>query len=262
MRLIIFCLTMICGGAAVADELADANAALAAKAYPAAVQGFSKLAQAGNPEAQLRLGEMYWYGEGVALDRARGDKLFAQAAAAGNKDAVAAQTLSARRLQRGADIAFWTSGYDGADLTAGKFSCVEPVLPEISKTNEEIKAANAAVAKWQSCYNGFAENLNDAQPAGKRIPAEVAVLMSEQEAQQAREHLSKVYGTVIDKAQANAAATVARHEQWLVATVASVEAQNRTNEARTKQVKMDLDRDRMLRESSTANNRPPPRSTR
>lgn len=228
-------------GAAMADELADAHKALETKAYPQALQLYGKLAAAGNPVAQLRLGEMYWYGEGVALDRAKGDALFAQAAASGNAEAIAARTLTARRAQHAAGIALWTTGYDGADLTAGKYNCPAPVIPAVSKTNAEIAATNAGVAAWRVCYDGFAANLNAGLPPGKQIPAEVAEVMSEPEVQQAKAHIDKVYGAVMDKAQVAAQAVIARQAAWETATVASVEEQNRLIAARTKQVKADLE---------------------
>lgn len=252
MRSIIFCLVVVLSGTAVADEVADANRALDAKAYPQALQLFSKLAGAGNPEAQLRLGEMYWYGEGVPLDRARGDTLFAQAAAGGNQEAALAKSLSARRAQQGANIAYWTSGYDGADLTSGKYHCVAPAIPAVSTTNAEIKAVNAAMTTWRACYEIFAENLRSALPPGKRIPPEIAVLMSEQEAQQARSHLDKVYAAATDKANASAVATLAAREKWEAATLESVADQNRLAEARTRQAKVDMEQQARLRESANS----------
>ncbi len=89
-RIALLCLACAVGGNAAADELADANQALQQKNYTVALTLFSKLANNNNREAQLRLGEMYWYGEGAPLDRAKGDALFAQAAAAGDPGAVAA----------------------------------------------------------------------------------------------------------------------------------------------------------------------------
>lgn len=247
MRSLLLCLALTLSGAVVADELADANAALSARAYPAALATFTKLAKAGIPEAQLRLGEMYWYGEGVALDRARGDALFAQAASSGNKDAIAAQSLSGNRARLAAEIAHWTSGYSGDDLTAGKYNCTAPAVPAVSKTNADIKATGAVIAAWQACYNGFTDNLNSALPPGKRIPAELAVVMSEQEVQQAKLHLSKVYGEAIDKAQASATAIVAQRTQWESATLASAEEQNRASAALALQAKLALEASSRLR---------------
>lgn len=91
------------------------------------------------------------------------------------------------------------------------------------------------------CYNAFAANLNAGLPPGKRIPPEVAVVMSEPETQQAIAHVDKVYGRVLSKAQADAEAVMARHAAWQSATTASVEEQNQLIEARAQQTKIDLD---------------------
>lgn len=235
MRQLVFLVLLAVGGTALADDLAKANSALASRAYPEALALYGKLASSGNAEAQLRLGEMYWYGEGVALDRAKGDALFVRAAAAGNQEAIAAQSLSANRAQRSAAIAHWTAGYDGADVTAGKFACVAPTIPEVSITNAEVKAATAAIAAWYACHDAFVVKLNASLPAGKAIPPDVAIVMSEQETQQAISHLDKVYAGVSRKAEENAAAILARRDKWQLATVAYVNDKNKTNEARLKQ---------------------------
>lgn len=262
MRMLLLCLALTLSGSVAADELADANAALTARAYPVALASFTRLANAGNAEARLRLGEMYWYGEGVALDHARGDALFAQAAASGNKDAIAARSLSGNRARLAADIAHWTGGYNGAELTTGSFNCPAPAIPAVSKTNADIKATNAVIAAWHACHNGLVDNLNSALPPGKRIPAEVAVVMSEEEVQRANAHLNKVYTEAMDKAQASATAMVARRRQWEAATVASAEEQNRATEMLARQTKLALEMDERLRREATANNNrtPPPRA--
>lgn len=259
MRSLLFVLALSLSAHVAADELSDANRALAARSYPEALQQFTKLAKAGNAEAQLRLGEMYWYGEGVALDRARGDALFAQAAAGGNQEAVAAQALSARRARQAADIAYWTGGYDGADMTAGKYQCAAPAIPAVSRTNADIKATNAAIGAWQACHNGFADNLNSALPPGKRIPPDIAVVMSEQETQQAKAHLDKVYGGIMDRVQAGATAIMAQRAKWEAATLASAEEQNRATEVLVRQAKVELENsERVRREAMVNNNRAGP----
>lgn len=45
------------GGAAAADDLADAERLLAARSFDAALPLYRRLAEAGNPDAQMRLGE-------------------------------------------------------------------------------------------------------------------------------------------------------------------------------------------------------------
>lgn len=226
MKRCIAVLMLVLGaGAAWADDLADANNALSSKNYPQALSLYTRLASAGNPEAALRLGEMYWYGEGVALDRAKGDALFAQAAAAGNRAAVAATTLTGQRQQHQADIAHWTTGYDGADLVAGKFNCVAPVFPPRTETKRAVNAIAATSDAYTACYNGFIENLEQALPLGKRIPEEVAILMSEQELSQAREHLGKVYAAVAARGKLAAQQVVAQREKWMAETTAYLTSQ-------------------------------------
>jgi TPR repeat protein len=223
-----------------ADDLADAANAMNAKNYPKALAIYTRLASAGNPEAALRLGEMYWYGEGAPLDRAKGDALFAQAAAAGNQAAVAATGLSRQRQQRIAEINYWTGAYDGADLVAGKFNCVEPTFPEYSETKRAVAAVSAASDAYTACYNGFIDNLADAMPPGKRIPEAVALLMSDQELGQAREYLAKVYAQVTARGKLAADRTLARRDEWLKQTTQYL----KTQAARHDQFVADMERER------------------
>ena len=241
MRALIFAVALSMSGAAFADDLSDANKALAAKSYPQALQLYTKLAAAGNAEARFRLGEMYWYGQGVAVDRAKGDALFAQAAAAGIADAKGAMGRTAQRAARSADIAHWTEKYDGADLTSGKYRCDRPAMPAMSKSNAEIAATNAAYNAWTTCYNGMIANLSDAMPPGKRIPADVLDLMTEAEFDKARAHLDRVYAKVADSAQAGAAEVVAQHGAWEKATVAFVADSNKQVAGRARMEKEQLE---------------------
>ncbi len=242
MKRSILCAVLILAfGAAGADELSDAAAALNAKNYPQALALYSRLASAGNPEAMLRLGEMYWYGEGAPLDRAKGDALFAQAAAAGNQAAVAATSLSRDRQQRLAEITYWTSGYDGADLVAGKFNCVAPEFPEFSQTKRAVTATSEAADAYTACYNGFIDHLQSVMPPGKAVPEAVTLLMSEQELRQATEHLGKVYAAVAARAKVTADQTLAKRDKWMAKTTDYLT----TQKLREKQYLDDMERQRV-----------------
>lgn len=241
MRALAILLAFSLSGAAIADDMADANQALLAKSYPRAVQLYTQLATAGNNEARLRLGEMYWYGEGVAVDRARADALFAQAAAGGNTAAASAITLTPRRAQRSADIAYWTAKYDGADLRAGKFDCAAPAIPAVSKDNKEINKMAAAINAWNECYKGFIGNIADASPAGKRIPADVLELMTEAEVQQAIVHLDKVYAATLADAKGKALPFLAQRDAWQQATIGYVTESNKVAELSKQWLKAELE---------------------
>lgn len=238
-------------GTVCADELSNAASALDKRNYAVAVASYTRLADAGNAEAMLRLGEMYWYGEGVPLDRARGDALFAKAAAAGNQAAAANLKLSSQRQARMADIAWWTGGYDGADLSAGKFACVAPVYPPYSETKRAVTAVSESYAAFIACYNGFVENIGAAMPAGKRIPEEVALLMSEDELGQARAHLAKVYSAAAARGKAVADRTVASDAAWTRDT----EEYLKTQQLRRDQLKAEMNVQRAANASSTLGGR-------
>jgi TPR repeat protein len=231
MRALLFCVLAAVSGLSHADELADANAAFAAKNYPSALLLYTRLADSGNADAQVRLGEMYWYGEGAPIDRSRGDALFAKAAAAGNKDAAVNLGLTAQRGQKLADITYWTTTYQGADLTSGKFACAAPMVPASSSTNQEIKSVSTAMQGWRDCYNSFVANIGDAMPVGRRIPSDVAIVMSEPEVQQAKAHLERVYKQVVDKARADSTMIVAQYDQWVTSTEKSVASRNADSQA-------------------------------
>jgi TPR repeat protein len=219
-------LALSVGARARADELADANSALAQKNYSQAQALYGKLAAAGNAEATLHLGEMAWYGEGVALDRAKGDALFAQAAKLGSKEARAALSLSAQRDARSADIAYWLQRYDGAELRAGRFDCATPAIPDKARSKAEIRRTLHAVNAYVDCHNAFLANLESVAAAGKAIPPEVMSLMSEQELRTATAHLASVYAAVLAKGQAEADQVLAQQGAWKEATVQYVAKAN------------------------------------
>lgn len=209
-----------------ADDLGEANRLLAAKSYDKAFPIYQRLAETGNAEAQMRLGEMYWFGDGTQADLAKAKTWFERSAAKGNADAVASLEALKRRETRGNEIAYWTTTYAGEDMVSGKFACKRPVFPVFSKSNEEIKTVLASVDQWRSCYNGFVANINDALPPGKRIPADVLDMMTPAEATQAQRHLDRVYGKLTTDATRDA--TVASNEEaaWRKATEAYVLEQN------------------------------------
>lgn len=231
MKRLLCAVMLVVAGGVSADQLSDANKLLMAKAYDQALPIYTKLANAGNAEAQFRLGEMYWYGDGTAVDMAMAAAWFKKAAAAGSADAKESLAILDRRAARGAEITHWTGAYKGDDLTSGKFDCKAPVIPAMSKTNDEIKATSAAIAAWESCYNDFVANLNDAMPPGKRIPADVVEMMSPREIEQAQRHLDGVYGKVAANAQGSAGKILAQRDAWRSATEKFVADQNSRTES-------------------------------
>jgi hypothetical protein len=226
MKKIVFCLSLLFAGASYADELADANALFQKRAYPQALQAYTRLANAGNAEAQLHLGQMHWYGEAGAVDDAKAEAWFRKSAAKGNKTAAAALEVMKQRVVRRADIDYWISKYDGADLKSGKFRCPAPRIPAISKDNAEIEAVKGRVQFWQDCYNGLVGNLNEAGPLVKRIPPDVAALMNQGELDKAKRYLEEVHARIAEDAKVNAKLVLADFGAWRSATDAYIAEHN------------------------------------
>lgn len=215
----LLCIVLLAAvGAAHADDLNDANRLLMAKSYDKALPLYQKLAEGGNAEAQMRLGEMYWFGDGTPQDLVKARQWLGRSAAAGNADAAASLASLKRRADHGDEIVYWTTAYQGQDMVSGQFECKTPELPALSKTKAEIKATSEAILAWHACYNRFAANMNDALPPGKRIPAETLDMMTPAEGAQAQRHLDTVYSGLIQKARQDAAAFGAREDAWRQAT--------------------------------------------
>jgi TPR repeat protein len=227
MKHTILCLAlMLAAAAAGADELADANALFAKKAYPEALQKYTKLANAGNVEAQQHLGEMYWYGEAGKVDEAQAEAWFRKAAAKGNKIAIASLDVMKKRAERRADIDYWVSKYDGSDLRAGEYRCPRPRIPAMSKINDEIERVSNNMQSWQDCYNRFVAHLNEITPLTNLIPADIKVLMNKQETEQASAHLKLVQDNVAEDAKVAAKLVLADFAAWRDATQAYVAEHN------------------------------------
>ena len=226
MKKYLFCLALILSGAACADELANAHALFAKKSYPQALQAYTKLANGGNPEAQLHMGQMYLYGEAGTVDLAKAEAWFKKSAAKGNKTAIASLEMMKKREERKADLEYWMSKYDGAELRAGQYRCPIPRVPPMSKQNDEIQAIGAKVATWQNCHNAFVEHINAVNPLTKLIPKDIVDLMTKEEMALAAKHLEGVYTRVVEESRVAAKLFLADLTVWRDATDAYVAEHN------------------------------------
>lgn len=226
MKIIAFSVAMLFCCGAYADDLADANKLLEAKSFSLALTSYTKLATAGNAEAQFHLGEMALYGEGMPADAAKAKEWFQKAAASGDKKADAALALIAQRALRKADIDFYVHGYKGDDVALEKFNCGNPEIPEVSQSKRKINEVGQTVDAWMECYNGFVQNLNAALPPGKAIPQDVEILMNEQEFTQAKALMDKVYAAISAEARQKATAIATKRDAWKANTAAYVVTEN------------------------------------
>ena len=179
-------------------------------------------------EAQLRLGEMYWYGEGVAVDRPQADALFTRAAAGGNQAAVAALTLTqsprtARPRHRLLDREVRRRRPPDRQVRLRRPG---PSCRLEGQQGDQQRQPMRSM-RGTRATKGFIANIADAHPAGKRIPADVLELMSEAEVQQAVAHLDQVYGATVAEAKGRALPFMAQRDAWHAATTAYVSESNK-----------------------------------
>jgi TPR repeat protein len=217
---------MLVGALANADELADADALFAKKAYPEALQKYTKLANAGNPRAQQHLGEMYFYGEAGAVDMDKAAGWFRKAAAKGNATAIASLDMMKQREQRRAELDYWIEKYDGSDIRTEEYRCPAPRFPAQSRQNEEIDRYGARMTAWQDCYNRYVEHLNAETPLTKRIPADIRKLLTNTEMEKATAHLAAVQESLSEDAKISARMVVADFTAWRDATDAYTNQHN------------------------------------
>ena len=218
MKTKLFIASLLLCGAAFAGELENANALFEKKDYAGAMKSYAKRAAAGNPDAQQALGQMYFYGEAGQVDEAKAVELFRKAAAKGNKVAVASLELIDQRVKRRADIDYWIKGYDGEDLKSGEFRCAAPRIPAMSKINTDIDRIGAAVKSWQDCYNRYVTNLNQAMPLNKRIPADIAKLMTKDETERSNAYLAQLEANLTEEAKVSSKLVLADFAAWRTAT--------------------------------------------
>lgn len=227
MKKYLLCFALLVSSVAHADDLSSANALFAKKDYPAALKLYTKAANAGNAEAQMRMGEMYLYGETGSVDVPKAETWFRKSAAKGNKTAIAALEMIKQRELRKEDIAYWMSKYDGAELRSGKYRCPTPRFPAMSKVNEEIDRIAKKVQEWQTCYNNFVEHINSVSPLTQRIPKDIADLMTKDEMEVATKYLDSVHARIVEDAKVGSKLFLADYAVWRDATDAYVGEHNK-----------------------------------
>jgi TPR repeat protein len=233
MNIATFCASLLlcaavasASAAAPANELAEADALFAKKAYPEALQKYTKLANAGNVTAQQHLGEMYFYGEAGKVDVDTAAVWFRKAAAKGNPVAVASLELMQQRALRRKDLDYWIAGFDASAVRTDEYRCPAPRFPAVSKVNEEIDRVSARMKVWQDCFNGYVDHLTKAKPLTKRIPDDVAKLMTKPELEQATSHMNQVQEQLSEDAKVNRELVMADYTVWRNATEAYIAEHN------------------------------------
>ncbi len=182
--------------------------------FATAVTVLTPLANGGNAEAQLLLGEMAGYGEGLPEDLTVAERWLKQAKAGGNKDADESLATIRQRATRKDEIARYM--VTAATVpTLSSFGCAMPAFPEFSATQVEIKAVSAKAGEWRDCYGRYGASLGSLSATA---PADLAKLMNMSELEQVRQTRQQALAAATTAANNDAAAFGKAYEVWFAKT--------------------------------------------
>jgi hypothetical protein len=106
-----------------------------------------------------------------------------------------------QRQARQAEIAYYTTDYDGADISISRFHCQLPSVPPRPVVAGDSEALMRALAAWHACYQRFLDNYHAALPVGRSIPADLADLMTDAELRAAQALMSEVFVRMAEEAR-------------------------------------------------------------
>lgn len=130
-----------------ADQLKDALAAYNRGDFAVAVRLLHPLADGGNSAAEIRLGQMYWNGQGVEQDFSMAARLYLSAALRGDSEA---QVLLGQLYFEGVGVpqndgeaAKWFRAAAEQDVTSA-----ESILAYMYRNGRGVKQSDVDAAKW------------------------------------------------------------------------------------------------------------------
>ncbi len=205
-----------------ASELADGLAFQQKKDYPQAMQIFSKLATEGDMRAQEELADMYWYGDGMAVDLQKAQYWFTKAAQLGSSKAKASLNVMHARLDRRQEISYYTTQFDGGKLQFENSGCVKPIIPGVSTTNSEIKKVTTEINAWSACYTDYIQTISAAPQGVAMIPKDLMTIMSDEDLGKAAVTIDRKVANIVAQAKLIAEEVNSKIDAWKKDTEAYV----------------------------------------
>lgn len=149
-------------------------------------------ANAGDQQAQLEVGERFWYGEGVKADHRISKTWFEKSAAQGNPRAQAFIRMMHDRESRMSEIEFFTQHFDGQDLKWSEDRCPLPTIDLADQKQNDYPQLIKAIDKSVECRNNYLAELKKQMAGGTIIPTALQNLMTSNELDQANQLIHKV----------------------------------------------------------------------
>ncbi len=208
------------------EKIADGMRYFENKEYAKALQIYSQYANAGHPDAQVLLGEMLWYGDGIASDQNAAEILFKKAAVSGNVRAGKFLEFLAEREKYRSEIAFYMNDFDGGKIKFNETLCASPKIPAASGTNEDISTVSKNYNNWVACYNTFAVSIYAVKNETQLIPQNIFRLMRDDELKKAHLHINEVLGQIASHGKIIAEEVQRKYRSWQSTTNQYVQSNN------------------------------------
>jgi beta-lactamase regulating signal transducer with metallopeptidase domain len=163
------------------------------KEYAKALAILNFLVRENDVEAQVMLGEMTWYGEGVESSQPIAVSLFKKAASSGNVKAQKFLELFAERENRQAEIKYYMTEFDGGDYKFNAKECPQIDFNQAVYNRYMASEKLDQYDKWVNCFNLQTGKISTLQNMRSVIPLSLLNIMTSKELDKAKQHLSKVF---------------------------------------------------------------------
>lgn len=163
------------------DDLTEANRLRGKKEFSRATSLYQILAEQGSVEAQLALGEMYWYGAGVASNPKLAEEWFKKAAANGAINAEKFLNLISEREKHQSEINFFANEFDGKGFKFAEMNCSRPDFSTAAHNSVDIENMINQINEFAACFNKYGERLNTSRNLDQQIPNDILRLMTNEE---------------------------------------------------------------------------------
>lgn len=192
----------------------EAKRALNNAQYTHAAQLFKELADQGDAQAQVALGEMLWYGDGILPDIPLARTWFSKAAAQGNAKAQQFVELLFEREKRSNEIGFYTTNFDGGNLKWKEDFCPRPQLPAENLTQKLMQSTVTSVNSRLECYNSYVNMLKNNLAEMRYLPPDLKRIMRTEEIEQAAQLTRDLYYRMGLQAHASTNQVLTQYKQW------------------------------------------------
>lgn len=178
------------------EGLQEATGLRDKKDFSKAAKIYQVLADKGSVEAQQALGEMYWYGNGVASNPRIAIEWFKKAASNGSLNAEKYLALLTERERRIAEINYFLEEFDGNELKFSEMHCTRPDFSDPAKNSVDIENMIGQMNEFASCFNKYGEKLNSSKNLSSIIPNDLLRLMTEDEIDKAINRSTRTLATI------------------------------------------------------------------